>query len=370
MSGDWNTALNSARAERQPGWSLSEFLSLLDLRGQTWCIVEIRTSGGLSLPPHDGVWFYSALKGSARIAVASGEVIELTSGQVGMILSGEAHALRTAADSPTETLDFLRADQTVDCPPVFTIGKGPLVARILCGRLHVNWPSGLRRAAMPASVLMGGDLVGRETNLMRRETLQVFASGAGATALLTRMAALLLAISLKAHPQCPLLFRLSATEDPIAHALQLIDADLATDWTIERLARKVGMSRSSFAARFTAQVGRAPMEVITERRMQLASSLLQDTQLKLTEISAKVGYHSEASFTRRFKRFFRLAPGEMRKNFRSHEGPAPPVTQPRLPPAFGDRRQDPRAELHALDRTVERYRRSSFAADEMTTLTN
>src|SRR5690606_3820955 len=81
------TADGSARRDRQPGWSLSEFLSLLDLRGQTWCIVEIRTSGGLSLPPHDGVWFYSALKGSARIATAAGEVIELTSGQVGMILS-------------------------------------------------------------------------------------------------------------------------------------------------------------------------------------------------------------------------------------------------------------------------------------------
>jgi hypothetical protein len=100
--------------------------------------------------------------------------------------------------------------------------------------------------------------------------------------------------------------------------------------------------------------------------MQLASSLLQDTQLKLTEISAKVGYHSEASFTRRFKRFFRLAPGEMRKNFRSLEGPAPPPTQPRLPPVFGDRRDEPRAALGALDRTVERFRRASFAPEGLT----
>jgi AraC-like DNA-binding protein len=194
----------------------------------------------------------------------------------------------------------------------------------------------LQRAAMPASVLIGGELVGREANLMRRETLQVFAIGAGASALLTRMAALVLALGLRTHPPCPLLFRLSATEDPIAHALQLIDADLASNWTIERLARKVGMSRSSFAARFTAQVGRAPMELMTERRMQVASSLLQDTQLKLTEISAKVGYQFEASFTRRFKRFFHLAPGEMRKGTRSLDDIGPQATaDANLPPETG-----------------------------------
>jgi AraC-like DNA-binding protein len=231
--------------------------------------------------------------------------------------------LRTAPDSPTETLEFLRHEQPVDTPPVFTIGQGPLVARILCGRLRVTWPSGLRRTAMPSSLLIGGNEVGREANLMRLENLQLFSTGAGASSVLTRLAALMLALALRMHPQCPLLFRLSAADDPIAHALQLINADLAADWTIERLARKVGMSRSSFAARFTAQVGRAPLEVITEQRMQLASSLLQQTDLKLSEISAKVGYHSEASFTRRFKRFFRLSPGEMRKNFRSTgQGPA------------------------------------------------
>jgi AraC-like DNA-binding protein len=301
---------------QQPAWSLSEFLNLLDLRGQTWCIVEIRNSGGFSLPPHDGVWVYGALKGCARIACVSESTIELKAGQVAMILSGEAHALRTAPDSSTDTLEFLRTEQAVDCPPVFSIGNGPLAARILCGRLRVNWPSGLRRAAMPPSLMIGGEQIGREATLMRLETLQVFATGAGASALLTRMAALMLALALRVHPQCPLLFRLSAADDPIAHALQLINADLAAEWTIERLARKVGMSRSSFAARFTAQVGRAPMEVITEQRMQLASSLLQQTGLKLSEISAKVGYQSEASFTRRFKSFFRLSPNEMRKSFR------------------------------------------------------
>lgn len=297
---------------RRSGWSLSEFLNLLDLRGQTWCIVELRGSAGFNLPGDDGVAFYGVLKGSVRLAGVGGETMEITAGQVRMILSGEAHALRSEADSPTRVLDFLRHDQSVDTPAAFSLGHGELRARILCARLKVNWPGGLRRTAMPSSVLITEDVLGRELNIIRVETLQKFSVGAGSAALLTRLAALWLAITLRNHPQCPLLFRMSATNDPIAHALELVDADLASDWSVERMARKVGMSRSSFAAKFSAETGQSPIELITERRMRAAADLLQSSRLKIADISARVGYNSEAAFSRRFARFFGISPGHMR----------------------------------------------------------
>jgi transcriptional regulator GlxA family with amidase domain len=170
----------------------------------------------------------------------------------------------------------------------------------------------LRRAAMPTSVRIEEQVLGNELNVVRTETLQRFSVGAGSTALLTRLAALWLAITLRNHPQCPLLFRMSASADPIAHALQLIDADIACDWSVERMARKVGMSRSSFAARFTAEAGQTPMELLTEKRMHAAADLLQHSRIKIAEISARVGYQSEAAFSRRFARFFGMAPGQMR----------------------------------------------------------
>ena len=297
---------------RTDGWSLSDFLNLLDLRGQTWCIVELRGSAGFNLPGDDGVTFYGVIKGKARIAGVTGGTIELHQGQVQVILSGEAHAVRSETGSPTAVLDFLRHEQAVDTPPTFTIGTGPLAARVLCARLKVNWPAGLRRTAMPASVLIEEQVLGNEINVVRTETLQRFSVGAGSTALLTRLAALWLAITLRNHPQCPLLFRMSASADPIAHALQLIDADIASDWSVERMARKVGMSRSSFAARFTAEVGQTPMELLTEKRMHAAADLLQHSRTKIAEISARVGYQSEAAFSRRFARFFGMSPGQMR----------------------------------------------------------
>ncbi len=317
MSAEWEIpALQPGAASnersRSDGWSLSDFLNLLDLRGQTWCIVELRGSAGFNLPGDDGVAFYGVIKGQVRIAGIAGGTITLTQGQVQVILSGEAHAVRSEPDSPTLLLDFLRHEQAVDTPPTFTIGSGPLAARVLCARLKVTWPAGLRRAAMPASVRIEEQVLGNELNVVRTETLQRFSVGAGSTALLTRLAALWLAITLRNHPQCPLLFRMSASADPIAHALQLIDADIASDWSVERMARKVGMSRSSFAARFTAEAGQTPMELLTEKRMHAAAELLQHSRIKIAEISARVGYQSEAAFSRRFARFFGMSPGQMR----------------------------------------------------------
>lgn len=296
--------------------TLSEFLNLLDLRGQTWCFADVRSSSGFSMPPNDSVLFYAVVQGSVVISGITGGTFELKRGTVAMILSGEPHAVRTAPSCTTRRMDFLCEEQNVDVPPTITVGRSSTTAaRVLSGKLKATWPSGLRRVSMPPVVMLGTerDHFASLTSV-RAETLQMFAAGAGAAALLTRLAALMLSSSLRYHPQCLLLFRSSEWSDPIAHALHLIGADPSADWSVAHLARKVGMGRSSFAAHFTAQVGRTPMEVITERRMQYAAELLQRGELKIIEISARAGYRSEAAFSRRFTRYFGVSPGSMRRH--------------------------------------------------------
>lgn len=314
-------ACDDAHHPKHMNGSLSEFLNLLDLRGQTWCFVDIKSSGGFSIPPNDNVLFYAVVQGSVQIAGITGGAIELRSGNVAMILSGEPHALRTDANSPTSRLDFLCDEQNVDVPPSITLGRsGPTAARVLCAKLKVSWPSGLRRMSMPPVVKLGTDRNNfASLSAVRAETLQMSAAGPGAAAMLTRLAALMLTSSLRNHPQCLLLFKSSEWNDPIAHALHLIGTDPSADWSVARLAHKVGMGRSSFAARFTAQIGRTPMEVITERRMQYAAELLHHGELKIVEISARAGYRSEAAFSRRFTRYFGVSPGGMRRNAQADE---------------------------------------------------
>jgi AraC-like DNA-binding protein len=300
--------------------TLSEFLNLLDLRGQTWCFVDIRAGAGFSVPRNESVLFYAVMQGAIEIDGLGGDAMELRRGNVAMILSGDGHRVRTrGAEGSCRPLDFLCEERNVDEPPVMVSGTGSrTAARVLSARLKVTWPKGLRRAVMPPVVTIGMDRSNFSSFTdVRSETLQMASAGSGAAALLTRLAALMLTVSLRNHPQCQLLFRSSEWSDPIAHALHLIASEPSAQWSVAMLAKKVGMGRSSFAARFTEQVGRTPMDVITEQRMRYAADLLWQSDSKLIEISERAGYHSEAAFSRRFTRFFGLSPSAMRRNARN-----------------------------------------------------
>ena len=103
----------------------------------------------------------------------------------------------------------------------------------------------------------------------------------------------------------------------VARALGLLQADPAKRWTVERLARAVGLSRAAFARRFAAVSGRAPLRYLTELRLALAASLLETTDDSLAELAQRVGYTSEFAFSRAFKRKHGLAPGSYRRSRRN-----------------------------------------------------
>jgi AraC-like DNA-binding protein len=101
----------------------------------------------------------------------------------------------------------------------------------------------------------------------------------------------------------------------INKALELIHATPNADWTVEKLGREIGMSRSAFSSRFKELVGLAPIEYTTNWRMQKAYEMFKDTQLPLSTIAKQIGYISEPAFSRAFKRQFKQNPGAMRRSF-------------------------------------------------------
>jgi AraC-like DNA-binding protein len=288
--------------------TFSEFLNLLELRGATWCLVEIGPSGGFRLPQSDVMYFYAALDGSIRIAGIAGGTIQLDRGDVAMVLSGEAHAARNRSDARTVTVDYLSEGEHSDAPAYVRIGTpGPVATRLLCGRLKARWPSGLARQALPAvAMLHAGE------TLVDIASLEQVATGSGSTALLTRAASLMLTLALCRNPQCEPLFLASTANDPIARAVELMDRHFNQHWTVAMLANRVCMGRSNFAARFMSEIGQTPMRRLAERRMRVATELLQSDALKIAEIASRVGYLSEAAFGRCFMQIVGMTPGQMR----------------------------------------------------------
>lgn len=96
---------------------------------------------------------------------------------------------------------------------------------------------------------------------------------------------------------------LSGLKDPhVGKALRLMHEDPVRDWTVDELAREVAISRSVLAQRFTTLVGEAPMRYLAGWRMQVAKQMMRDGEANVQDIAMRVGYESEAAFSRAFKR--------------------------------------------------------------------
>jgi len=104
-----------------------------------------------------------------------------------------------------------------------------------------------------------------------------------------------------------------ALDQRIARALNMLQAAPERPWTVQCLARAVGLSRAAFARRFAAVSGRSPRRFLTELRLALAASLLANTDDSLAELAARIGYTSEFAFSRAFKRWHGVAPGTFRR---------------------------------------------------------
>ena len=103
---------------------------------------------------------------------------------------------------------------------------------------------------------------------------------------------------------------LGALQDKqIGHAIALVHREPARPWTIESLANEVAMSRSAFAARFTEQVGEPVMHYVARWRMHVALTWLKEEGTAVSEMASRLGYESEAAFSRAFKRFLGFSPG-------------------------------------------------------------
>lgn len=93
----------------------------------------------------------------------------------------------------------------------------------------------------------------------------------------------------------------------VGAAITAIHREPARHWTVEALALEVGMSRSSFAARFKQLVGEGPIEYLTRWRMLLAGRSLSRGDA-VAAVARSLGYESESAFSTAYKRVIGSTP--------------------------------------------------------------
>lgn len=199
----------------------------------------------------------------------------------------------------------------------------PEPARWLCGTFTIGDPQGSHLlGSLPAVIILRGArgpaLEGLEV-ARRMLVLEMQSPSQGSAVMVARILDLIFiqimrawAAGTDAEPNW-----LAGAFDPqIGLALSAIHGDPGHDWTVEELARACNLSRSAFAARFVARVGKPPATYLAHVRLDAATDLLRDSSLPVALIAQNVGYASEAAFSRAFKNRYGTPPTRWRRDIR------------------------------------------------------
>jgi AraC-like DNA-binding protein len=209
-------------------------------------------------------------------------------------------------------------------PPLIRYGGGGVATRIVCGFVNCEellFNPFLRSLPAVVHARPGEDPAARWLeNTIRYAAHEANRTDPGSRSVLPRLTELMFVEVLRHHmrslPHDEVSW-LAAANDPIlGKALGWLHREPAEPWTVEDLARRVGVSRTALADRFVQRLGEPPMHYLARWRLQVGAQLLRTTNEPLKAIAEQVGYESEAAFGRAFRRLFGLPPAGWRRRSR------------------------------------------------------
>ena len=265
------------------------------------------------------ILFHIVACGSAWVSVEDGERHWASEGDVIVLPYGDRHTI--GGKSPAEIAPILSLlDPTAwDELQVLRHGGGGERTDLVCGYLSSPDPlfDPALRALPPVFVVTPPPEAAAWVEASVSYALEHSApSSKSESPVATRLPELVLVEMLRAHlSTAPAAGRgwVAALRDPVlAPALSLLHAAPERRWTVAELANETAVSRSLLDDRFRNVLGESPIRYLTEWRMHVAQELLATTDLGVLAVARRVGYDSEASFSRAFKRATGASPGRWR----------------------------------------------------------
>lgn len=302
---------------------LSDILDLLQLRGTLYFRTAFSAPWSVAVPRHRGAArFHLVVQGRCHVRVGDDRDVVLEPGDLVVIPDGTAHVLCDSPQRAPASLEAVLETAGYRGEGVLVYGgEGPDDAetKLICG--HFTFAEGADHPllrALPPCLVVTAETRARAPwldELMRLITRRMFADAPGATAAVIRLSEALFieVVRTCAAQDAALAGVVSALDDPrIGRALGVMHRAPEQDWTLDRIAREVGMSRSRFADRFQAMMGCAPMAYLADIRLQKAMNLLVGTGEPVQRVAARVGYQSPAAFSRAFAARYGRSPSEVR----------------------------------------------------------
>ena len=313
---------------------LSDVLRTIRLTGAVYYDFELtspwvlegppaREIAGMVMPGAQRVIEYHLIaRGSCWGHAVGREPIRLREGEIIVFPQGDAHVLSSAPGMRGAPNLSAFAHPSTPLPMAYELGGGSGEgARVVCCFLGCDdRPYNPLLAALPAVIHLtpAGPqaTVGWLGTLLGIAASESASSRAGAGNVLARLSELMFVETIRQYietlPPAETGWLAGLRDPVVGQALAALHGEAREPWTVERLARLVGLSRSVLAERFTALVGQPPMQYLAMWRMQLASRLLSDGG-QVAGVADAVGYESEAAFSRAFKKLIGQAPATWRK---------------------------------------------------------
>lgn len=272
---------------------------------------------GVQVPPQTGPTFYFVTKGRCWFREHEGELIELAEGDYVLSARPTADVFFSEPGVPVILSDDAFKESHIVDGEIYVGEAGEGQATRIQGGLIVCDPANadLLVELMPRYVHLRASEEGssRLRFLIGAILDEAESARPGRDAVLSRLIEVMLIETLRreADSSLPHPGVLGGLADPrLAKALANIHADVARRWTVEDLARRVGMSRAVFARRFAEAVGSAPVEYLLRWRMALAKDALLHGRGTLEEIALRIGYQSASAFSTAFSQKVGCPPSE------------------------------------------------------------
>jgi AraC-like DNA-binding protein len=319
---------------------LSDVLRAARLTGACFFPMEVSSPWVVEVPPAEELASivlagaehlvsYHIVKRGGCWATLRGDVpVQLEAGDIFVVPHGDAYMMGSAPDLRSNlprqaAMEFFRLMASASAPLTVTEGGGgPERADVICGFLGCDIRSfNPVLEALPRVLYLRRQPEARADSRLSQLVGLALAESRerqpGSRCVLLRLSELLFIEVVRRHLDAlsgEHTGWLAGLRDPIAgHALALLHKRPADAWSLQRLARELGVSRSSLAERFSLFVGQPPMRYLTWWRIQLACRLLCDDAAKVSAVALDVGYQSEAAFSRAFKAVVGTSPATWRR---------------------------------------------------------
>jgi AraC-like DNA-binding protein len=314
---------------------LTDVLSSVRLTGAVFFSVQCAAPWAAEAPPASVIAgrvmpgadhvieFHAVTRGRCLGGIVGEEPLHLEAGDVVCFPHGDPHVISSAPGlrAPREDLSAYQRGPDDRLPFSVKLGAGVAEVHLVCGFLGCSVrPFNPLLASLPRVLVAndrGGSTGGWLTRFMEVAESESLRPRPGQEAVLARLAELMFVEVVRRHLESLAPDRagwLAGLRDPhVGRALAALHARPADPWTLDRLGREAGLSRSALAERFAALVGEPPIQYLARWRMQVAADLLSSTHDGIAAIGGRVGYASEAAFNRAFRRLVGVPPAAWRR---------------------------------------------------------